>query len=108
MKEYETAKFAAEYIWNTFENPNNNKKEYVLELLESYINRKLDENGRINLFFISTGAISLFVKYCSQEATVFNAKFFDLIITKEKVTDCFVSSSEPIFEVDNIKSQGSK
>lgn len=97
MDKYETAVFAANYIWDTFLDPNEDKKDEVLDLLGDLITRKIDEKGIANFYFVSPGNIDLISKYCSQMAGVYNARFFDLRITKESVKDYKSDSVEPIF-----------
>ncbi len=103
MEKYQTATVAAEYIWNTFAYPNRAKKDMVLEMLEDYINRKLNEDGSICLCFLEPGNISLVVKYCSQEAGVFNAIPFDLKITKDSIKDYLKDGDSLVFKVSTEK-----
>ncbi len=97
MDKYETAVYAANYIWNTFEHPNVNRKEVVLNILVDVITRKIDENGTANFYLLGPGRMDYVSKYCSQEAGVYNARIFDLRISKESVIDFKSGSTEPIF-----------
>lgn len=102
MEEYETAEFAAKYIWNKFVGKDYSRREKVIESLKALINRNLGEQGVYELCCNKNGYMGV-IKFFAQEALSDGVEFFKLKITKTQVLDYYAETNEPIFEAGNTK-----
>ena len=100
---YETAKEAAEFIWNKFENPDLDKKEEVIELLEDLINQELEKEEEAHLYYnggqydgVGT-YIDPITKRCCKEAGASGLNMINLKITKKELWDYLYTTVIPRF-----------